>query len=79
MNPTFGVFGEAGPEALIPLTSATGKKALGTDDKQATPMNFNIHIDNATLTSTKEAQKLGLQIAYSAKRELSRSGYSRGS
>jgi len=79
VNPTFGVFGEAGPEALIPLTSATGKKALGTDDKQATPMNFNIHIDNATLTSTKEAQKLGLQIAYSAKRELSRSGYSRGS
>ena len=70
-----------GMEAFIPLQGGTVPVTLSSSTQQAgsSPMAFNIRIDNATLTSTKDAQKLGLQIAYSAQRELSRSGYSRGS
>lgn len=70
-----------GAEAFVPLQGGNIPVTLSSSTQQAgsSPMAFNIRIDNATLTSTKDAQKLGLQIAYSAQRELSRSGYSRGS
>ena len=85
-KPTLAMIGESGPEMVVPvsgtsvtsasvqpLSSASAQSQTGGD------FNFNVTIQNATLTSTKDAQKVGLQIAYSAQRELSRSGYSRGS
>ena len=79
-GPQLIMAGEAGPEAYVPLQGGNIPVTLSSTTTQAgsSPMAFNIRIDNATLTSTKDAQKLGLQIAYSAQRELSRSGYSRG-
>ena len=85
-KPTLALIGEAGPELVVPMdavhggvSAAAGATMLSSASAQGTGgFSFNVTIQNATLTSTAEAQKLGLQIAYSAQRELSRSGYARG-
>jgi hypothetical protein len=74
-SPHLGVFGEAGPEAVIPLSQldtmlSGGAKSTGRNSNSAQPINVTLQLDGRVLARTmyqytaNEADRLGKTIGY---------------
>jgi TP901 family phage tail tape measure protein len=87
-EPTFAMLAEKGPELVIPVSAIQGASQVSNmvpqlgSQAQTTgkggDFNFDVNIERATLVTPQDAQVLGLQIAYTAQRELARAGYTPG-
>ena len=86
-KPTLALIGEAGPEAVIPLSgiSNVGKSSFQSTSSASAASaqsgethNWNIMFNNATLTSTKDAENLSLKMGYKAAEVMRRAGHAKG-
>jgi phage-related minor tail protein len=74
-SPTLALIGEAGPEAVIPLSAFNGGSSLGTGGGSGSGGNIQIFIQGGYYLDQSAAQQIGNALATSIGRQLKLKNY----
>lgn len=69
-SPTLGIIGEAGPEAVIPLSAFAGGSSLAGSGFGGGSGAINVYVTGQVLTTEQQAKTLGDMIARQINRQL---------